>query len=154
MKISNAIAIIALVLQGLLLHTDARLRHLDDEDYPASTSYFRGDSGVDDVEVKFNEEASGFVLESTAKAEEAETGVYLQASSGSSRHGERCRFPAPNCGKYYQCMTRYGRRPICVDNNKCIPARVVLTRQWDESRARRCCNGYMYDRDRREAICL
>ena len=91
MKISCAIAIIALVLQGLLLHTDARLGRsldLDDEDYPApaSTSYFRDDSefGFEESFID-NEEASDYVLESGVDmAEEAGSGVYLQASSGMS----------------------------------------------------------------------
>ena len=92
-------------------------------------------------EREFEEEASDLLLESDVTAEKAGSGVYLRASSGSrsSRHGRRCRLPAPNCGRNYQCMTRTeGRRPICVDNNKCIPEGVIITRQRDESR---CCNG-------------
>ncbi len=145
MKISCAIAIIALVLQGLLLHTDARLGgfDLDDEDYPASPSYFRDDSEFD-VEGNFidNEEESNFVLESRVDmAEAGSSGVYLQALSGSSSHGRRCRLPFPTaCGRNSRCMQRTGsRHAICVDNNKCIPARV---RTPSISRARRCCNGY------------
>ena len=160
MKISCAIAIVALVLQGLLLHTDARLGSLDldDEDYPApaSTSYFRDDSefGFEENFID-NEEASDFVLESgvddmLAEAG-SETGVYLQASSGSSsQHEKRCRFPFPTaCGRYYQCMKRTeGRRPICVDNNKCIPEGVKMpymteiTENRSLAKARRYCNGY------------
>ena len=148
MKISCAIAIIALVLQGLLLHTDARLGglYLDYEDYPApaSTSYFRDDSEFD-FEENFidNEEASDFVLESdVGTVEEAGSGVYLQASSGSSSHGKRCKLPFPTaCGRNSRCMGRTGsRHAICVDRNKCIPARV--TGFYKKSLARRCCNGY------------
>ena len=88
MKISCAIAIIALVLQGLLLHTDARLGSLDldGEDYPASPSYFREDSEFN-VEGNFNEEASDFVLESSVDTADAESGVYLQTEVVSN-HGK------------------------------------------------------------------
>jgi hypothetical protein len=153
MKISNAIAIIAMVLQGLLLHTDARLGRsldLDDEDYPApaSTSYFRDDSEFD-VEENFigSEEESTFLLESdVGTAEEAGSGVYLQASSssGSSSHGRRCMLPFPTaCGRNSRCMPRTGsRRAICVDNNKCIPSGVVIT---GSVRPGRCCNGSAID---------
>ena len=118
MKISCAIAIIALVIQGLLLHTDARLGSLDldSEDYPASTSYFRDDSEFD-VEENYieNEEASDLVLESGVDMAEAGTGVYLQTSSGSSSHGRRCQLPFPTaCGRNSRCMPREGRHAICV----------------------------------------
>ena len=87
------------------------------------------------------EEASDLVLESDVTAEEAGSGVYLRASSGSgsSRHGRRCRPPFPNCGNNSRCMPRTGgRNPICVDNNKCIPSGVVIT---GSVRPGRCCNG-------------
>ena len=149
MKISCAIAIIALVLQGLLLHTDARLGglYLDYEDYPApaSTSYFRDDSefGFEENFID-NEEASDFVLESGADTAAAGAGVYLQAQtlSGSSSHGRRCALPFPTaCGRNSQCMQRQGRHAICVDRNKCIPARVITSIR----NGRRCCNGYIVD---------
>ena len=86
MKISCAIAIIALVLQGLLLHTDARLGSLDldGEDYPApaSTSYFRDDSefGFEENFID-NEEASDFVLESDVGTAEEAGSIWSVSSS-------------------------------------------------------------------------
>ena len=67
----------------------------------------------------------------------AGVGVYLQTEV-TSKHGKRCRLPLPKCGNNSRCMERTEGKPICVDNNRCIPAR-VLTGTGDRFR---CCNGY------------
>ena len=151
MKISNAIAIIALGLQGFLLHADAapayRLRGggsdfdttdlADDAGYhgydygygednpsPSSSSYYPDDDGSED----FDDVMAG-----------TGAGVYIQGPlDGATRHGTVCIFPFPACGKNSRCRNRAGSRsPICVDNNKCIPPHVRVNNRRQRNR---CCN--------------
>lgn len=153
MKISNAIAIIALGLQGFLLHsTDAashsplRLRgggdsapsDFDIADDPGYYGFDHDHAGADEdypdqseFAVNFDEDeaATDFVLESSA---------YVQGLPGATRHGTRCRPPFPACGRGSLCMNRRGGNPICVDNNRCIPSRVRTSIR----NGSRCCNNF------------
>ena len=67
----------------------------------------------------------------------AGVGVYLQTEV-TSKHGKRCRLPLPKCGDNSRCMERTEGKPICVDNNRCIPAGVLT----GTGNRFRCCNGY------------
>ncbi len=159
MKISNAITIIALGLQGFLLHTDAapsyRLRgggsdfDTDTTDLANSNNdagyhghgYGYGDMNpdadgeddddFDDFDFEFESESSGSVTAGPG------AGVYIQAQI--TAHTP-CRRPFPACGNNSQCRPRRGNRsPICVDDNRCLPPHVrVSTRIRNERR--RCCN--------------
>jgi hypothetical protein len=163
MKISNAITIIALGLQGFLLHTDAAsnspfgLRGGGDSVPDSGTADFdnindpdllrrlgAANDYPDDSEFAVNfdedEEATDFVLDSSV-TDGTGTGVYLQVH-GATRHGTRCRSPFPACGRNSRCMLRRGHNPICVDDDKCIPSRVITTKEYRSE----CCNGYHRER--------
>lgn len=115
MKISNAIAIIALGLQGFLLHADAapsyRLRGggsdfdtidlADDAGYhgydygygednpsPSSSSYYPDADGSEDFDDFEMDSPESSVMAGTG------AGVYIQGPiEGATRHGTVCRFP-------------------------------------------------------------
>lgn len=160
MKISNAITIIALGLQGFLLHADAapsyRLRGggsdfdttdlADDAGYhgydygygednpsPSSSSYYPDADGSEDFDDFEMDSPESSVMAGTG------AGVYIQGPiEGATRHGTVCRFPFPACGNNSVCRNRAGSRsPICVDNNQCIPPHVRVRNRRQRNR---CCN--------------
>ena len=148
MKISNAIAIIALCAQGYFLHADAayklRVRGTGGEPSNAETVSATDNDNVGyqsrdkylacypELEESFIEKATTFEKRAQPGAGSG-VGAYLQTQVA-SKHGERCKFPFPACGKGARCYRRQKPNgdmlnPICVDDDKCAPSYVRL-RNW------------------------
>lgn len=142
MKISNAIAIIALCAQGFFLHADAayKLRGTGGGHSNAETV-----SATDNVGYEYNDKyltyypelEESFIEKATTFESRAQpgagsgVGAYLQ-SQVASKHGERCKFPFPACGRGATCYRRQKPdgnmlTPICVDDDKCAPSYVRLS---------------------------
>lgn len=158
MKISNAIAIIALCAQGFFLHADAasayKLRTggepsnaetvsaTDNVGYQSRDKYL---AYYPELEESFIEKATTFESRAQPGAGGG-VGAYLQTQVA-SKHGERCKFPFPACGKGARCYRRQkpnGKRlnPICVDDDKCAPSYVYWYAQGPpELEQNRCCSG-------------
>lgn len=151
MKISNAIVIIALCAQGFFLHADAaynnnKLRLRGSGGEPSNTDnvgYRGGPSNTETVlaqRLARRDDKKAQSTDNVGYGGESGVGAYLQTQIA-SRHGERCRFPAPKCGSGSTCRDRYGDlKPICVDDDKCVPDYTFVSPQGVGNF--RCCSRY------------